>query len=143
MTVGIRRTGRERALQALYLLEQNAALSPAEALEAAWSASDDEGPKEAEAHDFGLALVEGVQAHRAEIDELLQAHSQNWRVDRMQRVDRNVLRLGIYELKWRPDIPRKVSINEAVELGKTFSNEASSAFINGLLDTIAATLHKE
>ena len=60
----------------------------------------------------------------------------------MQRIDRNVLRIGVFELKHLPDIPRKVTINEAVELAKNFGNEASSAFINGLLDRIAATVGK-
>ena len=60
----------------------------------------------------------------------------------MQRIDRNVLRIGVYELKFLDDVPKKVTINEAVELAKTFGNEASSAFINGLLDRIAATLNK-
>jgi N utilization substance protein B len=86
--------------------------------------------------------VEGVQGHREEIDQLIERHSHNWRLDRMSRIDRNVLRLGIFELKYRPDIPRKVTINEAVELGKNFGTEESSAFVNGLLDRVAVALNK-
>jgi N utilization substance protein B len=83
-----------------------------------------------------------VQEHNAEIDALIESHSHNWRVDRMARIDRNVLRLAIYELKYRSDIPRNVTLNEAIELGKIFGAEGSSAFINGLLDKIAAALEK-
>ncbi len=135
--MGARRLGRERALQALYQLEQDPNAAPLAALEAAWTAHDDEGPKDPAADGFARKLVEGVRAHGADIDQLIESHSHNWRLDRMQRIDRNVLRIGVFELKYLADIPRKVTINEAVELAKTFGNEASSAFINGLLDRIA------
>ncbi|AKQ65219.1 Transcription termination protein NusB [Myxococcus hansupus] len=139
--MGARRTGRERALQALYQLEMSNATT-AEALESAWSAAD-EGPKrDPDAVKFARELAEGVSSHRDEIDQLIERHSHNWRLDRMSRIDRNVLRLGIFELKYRPDIPRKVTINEAVELGKNFGTEESSAFVNGLLDRVASALNK-
>jgi N utilization substance protein B len=138
--MGARRTGRERALQALYQLEMSLA-TVAEALESAWAAAE-EPKRDPDAVKFARELVEGVQAHRDEIDELIERHSHNWRLDRMSRIDRNVLRLGIFELKYRPDIPRKVSINEAVELGKNFGTEESSAFVNGLLDRVAVALNK-
>ena len=140
--MGSRRTARERALQALYQLDMAANASPAEALESAWSASADEAPRDDSAHAFALELVEGVRNQLADIDALIEQHSHNWRLDRMSKIDRNVLRLGIFELKYRADIPRKVTINEAVELGKTFGNEESSAFINGLLDRVAVALDK-
>jgi N utilization substance protein B len=140
--MGARHLGRERALQALYQLEQDTRLDAKAALEAAWNASDDEGPREAQADQFALEIVSGVRDHLAEIDQLIETHSTNWRIDRMHRIDRNVLRIGIFELKYRQDIPRKVTINEAVELGKTFGNEASSAFINGLLDRVAGVVEK-
>jgi N utilization substance protein B len=73
---------------------------------------------------------------------MIEHHSHNWRVDRMSRIDRNVLRLGIYELAHRADIPKKVTLNEAVELGKVFGSQESSAFINGLLDRVATALGK-
>ena len=139
--MGARRMGRERALQALYQLEQDAKLTAAQALESSWQASDDE-PRDAEAHAFAVELVEGVRKHLTTIDALLEDNSHNWRVDRMQRIDRNVLRIGVFELLHRPEIPRKVTLNEAVELGKIFGNEASSAFINGLLDKVAAAVDK-
>jgi N utilization substance protein B len=139
--MGARRTGRERALQALYQLEM-APGTPAEALASAWSASAEEGKPDPDAVRFAQELVDGVRAHQAEIDELIEKHSHNWRLDRMSRIDRNVLRLGVFELKYRPDIPKKVSINEAVELGKNFGTEESSAFVNGLLDRVAVALGK-
>jgi N utilization substance protein B len=83
-----------------------------------------------------------VRAKLAELDAVIEQHSHNWRVDRMSRIDRNVLRLGAYELLHRPDVPKKVSLNEAVELGKKYGNEESSAFINGLLDKIARGVDK-
>ncbi len=139
--MGARRTGRERALQALYQLEM-APGTPAEALASAWSASAEEGKPDPDAVRFAQELVDGVRAHQAEIDELIEKHSHNWRLDRMSRIDRNVLRLGVFELKYRPDIPKQVSLNEAVELGKNFGTEESSAFVNGLLDRVAAALGK-
>lgn len=141
--MGARRVGRERALQALYQLEQDPKVSPAQALEASWVASsDDDAPRDREAHAFAMELVDGVQAHRAAIDALLEKHSHNWRVDRMSRIDRNILRIGVFELLHLADVPRKVTINEAVELGKAFGNEDSSAFINGMLDRIATAVDK-
>jgi N utilization substance protein B len=139
--MGARRTGRERALQALYQMEMSA-LVPEEALEAAWNAEPQAGPPETEARRFALDLVQGVVEHRDEIDGLIESHSHNWRLDRMARIDRNVLRLAVFELKWRQDIPKKVTLNEAVELGKAFGTEASSAFVNGLLDRIALAVEK-
>lgn len=139
--MGARRTGRERALQALYQMEMSA-LIPQEALETAWNAEPEPGPPDLESRRFALELVEGVVEHREEIDGLIETHSHNWRLDRMARIDRNVLRLAVFELKWRPDIPKKVTLNEAVELGKAFGSEASSAFVNGLLDRIALAVEK-
>ena len=139
--MGARRTGRERALQALYQLEMTPG-SIGDALESAWAAAE-EARKEPEAVKFARELVDGVMDHRAEIDRLIEQHSHNWRLDRMGRIDRNVLRLGVFELKYRPDIPKKVSLNEAVELGKNFGTEESSAFVNGLLDRVAAALGKQ
>jgi transcription antitermination protein NusB len=140
--VGARRVGRERALQALFQLEQDGNGSAEAALEAAWSASDDDGARDGEAHAFALSLVTGVRSELGALDGLLEQHSHNWRVDRMQRIDRNVLRLGAYELLHCPDIPKRVTLNEAIELAKRFGNEDSAAFINGLLDRVAAGVEK-
>jgi transcription antitermination protein NusB len=140
--MGARRTARERALQALYELDVQSQIAAADALEQAWVASDDEGPRDESAHTFALELVQGVRKELEVLDGLIESHSTNWRIDRMSRIDRNVLRLGVYELKYRPDIPRKVTLNEAVELGKKFGSEDSSSFINGLLDKVAQALGK-
>jgi len=139
--MGARRTARERALQALYQLE----VSPGavdDALSAAWAAEPEAGRPDPESEQFARELVEGVRSHLLDIDALIETHSHNWRLDRMSRIDRNVLRLAVFELKFRPDIPRKVSLNEGVELGKRFGTEESSAFINGLLDRVALSLGK-
>ena len=140
--MGARRIGRERALQALYQMEQDARVEAQGALDAAWTAHDDEGPRDPAADVFAKELIAGVKLHQPELDAIIEEHSHNWRLDRMQRIDRNVLRIGVFELKYLVDIPRKVTINEAVELAKNFGNEASSAFINGLLDRIAITVSK-
>ena len=78
-------------------------------------------------------LVEGVQAHRARIDELLADHSRGWALDRMPAVDRNILRIGAYELLWQDQVPDPVAIDEAVQLARDLSTEGSPAFVNGLL----------
>jgi N utilization substance protein B len=140
--LGARRLGRERALQALYQLENDTKLGSQGALDAAWTAHDDEGPRDPAADTFARELIAGVQRNLVDIDKMIEDHSHNWRLDRMQRIDRNVLRIGVFELKHLKEIPRKVTINEAVELAKTFGNEASSSFINGLLDRIAGTVNK-
>jgi N utilization substance protein B len=88
-------------------------------------------------------LVLGVAAHLEELDSLIVRYSEHWRLERMAAVDRNLLRLAIYELLYRPDIPAKVVINEAVELAKKYGTEASGAFVNGLLDRIRLSLGRE
>lgn len=87
---------------------------------------------------FVRRLVCGVWDHREEIDRQIERFSHKWRVDRMDRVDRNILRMGVFELLWCDDIPMRVAINEAVELGKKYgSSEDSKGFINAILDRIA------
>lgn len=139
--MGARRTARERALQALYQVDM-AKASADDALQSAWGSEPEQGAPEPEAQTFASELVRGVIEHSQEIDALIETHSRNWRLDRMARIDRNVLRLAIYELKYRDDVPRNVTLNEAIELGKMFGAEGSSAFINGLLDRIAGALGK-
>ena len=91
--------------------------------------------------DFAFELARGTHDHREEVDTLIKRFSENWKLERMPTVDRNILRLAIYELLYRPDIPAKVSINEAVDLGKKYGSEDSGSFINGILDRIR--LHLE
>ncbi|HEX7488531.1 MAG TPA: transcription antitermination factor NusB, partial [Anaeromyxobacteraceae bacterium] len=97
-------------------------------------------PVEREVMQVAEELVRGVARHRRELDAAIEAVSQNWRLDRMARVDRNVLRLATFELLHRDDVPVKVAINEAIELGKKFGSESSGAFINGILDRVAGAL---
>ena len=141
--MGARRTGRERALQALYQLEMGS-LEPEAALEVAWASEPEEGTDkaQADARAFARDLVDGVRSHQEEIDRLIEEHSHNWRLDRMALDDRNVIRKAVYELRFREDIQKKVTLNEAVEQGKRFGTEESSAFINGLLDRIALAVAK-
>jgi N utilization substance protein B len=134
-----RRTkARERALQALYQIDV-AAEGIDEALAAFWRSFE---PVEREVKELAEVLVRGVAEHRRQVDEAIEDASANWRLDRMARVDRNVLRLAVYELL-RTDVPVKVVINEAIELGKKFGSESSGAFVNGVLDKVAAGLPAE
>lgn len=85
----------------------------------------------------------GVWTHRAEIDDLIRRAAENWRIERMARVDRNILRLGAFEIGLSRDVPYVVAINEAVELGKRFGSEDSGAFINGILDKISRITNRK
>lgn len=134
-----RHTARERALQALYQIDLTQADASA-ALSDAVAAGDS---IDAKTREFARTLVEGVVAHLAELDALIQKHSTNWRVERMPKIDRNVLRLAVYELQFDPETPAKVVLNEAIELGKAFGTEDSSAFINGILDKVAQELGRK
>jgi N utilization substance protein B len=82
---------------------------------------------------YTATLVEGVEAHRARIDDLLSTYSVGWTIDRMPPVDRNVLRLGVYELLWEDDVPDAVAVSEAVALVRELSTDDSPTFVNGLL----------
>ena len=84
-------------------------------------------------NDYTVELVEGVAAQGARIDEILAEYAEGWSLDRMPDVDRAVLRLGVYELLWRADVPDAVAIDEAVELAKTLSTDESPKFVNGVL----------
>ncbi len=86
---------------------------------------------------FAWELVFGAWSRQAELDEALGSFSRNWRVERMGKVEAAILRLALFELMYRPDVPAKAAINEAVELSKQFGDEASRAFINGILDAAA------
>ena len=92
---------------------------------------------------FSRELVLGVCERKEELDRLIRASSQHWRLERMSRVDRAILRLGAFEILAMADIPSKVSIDEAVELGKTYGTEESGGFINGVLDNIYNKLKQE
>jgi len=87
---------------------------------------------------YAAELVRGVAVHQARIDELISQYAEGWTLDRMPAVDRNILRIGVYELLWAEDVPDAVAINEAVLLAQDLSTDASPAFVNGLLARIAA-----
>jgi N utilization substance protein B len=93
--------------------------------------------------DFCLRLLRGVVQHCSSIDKLIQEHADNWRLERMPLVDRNILRIAIYEMLYEDDIPCSVSINEAIELAKVYGSSDSSKFINGVLGNIAICLLKD
>ncbi|HET7753265.1 MAG TPA: transcription antitermination factor NusB [Anaeromyxobacteraceae bacterium] len=130
-----RTKARERAIQALYQIDV-AATDLDEALARFWRSFE---PVEREVQVVAEQLVRGVAAHRREIDDAIESVSTHWRLDRMAKVDRNVLRLAVFELR-SSDVPVKVVINEAIELGKKYGSESSGAFVNGVLDKIAQSL---
>ena len=91
-------------------------------------------------NDYTITLVEGVTTHRARIDAILADYAEGWTVDRMPDVDRAVLRLGVYELLWRDDVPEAVAIDEAVELAKELSTDDSPRFVNGVLGAVSGRI---
>jgi N utilization substance protein B len=129
--VGARSQARKRALDVLY--ESDLRGADVVATLAARLAEADP-PISA----YAVELVEGVTAHRKRIDELLMAYAEGWTLERMPPVDRNVLRIGIYELLWRADVPDAVVLDEAVELAKRLSTDSSPGFVNGLLARLLA-----
>ncbi|HEU5057524.1 MAG TPA: transcription antitermination factor NusB [Kofleriaceae bacterium] len=141
MAAGVRRKGRAYALQVLYALDLNDAAAPVAAV------ADYAGLFELDVDppslDFAGQLVATVRERLGEIDDVIQSASRNWRLERMSRVDRNILRLAAAELRHFPDVPVKVAINEAVELAKRFGTSDSPAFVNGILDRIAHQLRRD
>lgn len=133
-----RRAGRAFALQLLYAGDGDSSKDLANSA-GAW-ASEFELEVDSDAEAFAQSLVAAAAARANDIDELVSTASKNWRLDRMSRVDRNILRLGACELMAFADVPVKVVINEAVELAKRFGTAESSAFVNGVLDRVAAAL---
>jgi len=127
-----RTRGRELALQLLYMVDARGD----EALLGVDDFLQHEAPDEPEAHEFARQLLSGTLDHQVEIDKVISAAAQNWNLRRMALVDRNILRMAVYEMLHVQDIPAKVSINEAIEMGKRFSTQQSGAFINGILDRI-------
>jgi N utilization substance protein B len=127
-----RSRGREVALQVLYQLEQNQEVSDSEIHGFIQRRLLDDR----KLSDFTEGLIAGVRAHRTQIDTMISEVAENWRLDRMAAIDRNVLRLGAYEMLFCPEVPAKVAINEALELAKRYSTGQSSRFVNGILDRV-------
>lgn len=132
LAMGARTSSRQAALQMLFGIEVSAT-SPETAIQDFWR----EFEGDPEGRSYSDEMVRGVVSNLAQVDMLIRAASTNWRIERMTRVDRNLLRLAAWEILFRPDIPRAVILDEAVELAKQFGGEDSSAFVNGVLDRIA------
>ena len=148
--MGTRRRAREFALQMLYQLDVQDQLSDEQAIGMFWKNFTATAEAEASAmadlgeiQPFAEKLVRGVREHLAELDNQIQNASKNWRLERMARVDRNLLRLALYELKFVDDVPAKVAINEAIEIAKRYGTSESSAFVNGILDRCREELGKK
>lgn len=128
-----RHLSRQLAMQSLYAWDFNGRAG--EVSEFAKEQINNAG-SEIKESEFVLQLAEGVVKQLSQIDEVIVKHAPEWPIDQISVVDRNVLRLGIYELSFLKEVPPKVAINEAVELAKTFGGEASGKFVNGVLGTI-------
>ena len=127
-----RTLAREYALQILYQHEMNPE-DLGKALETFWKGQEKSSK---EVRDFAEAIVKGTLEHRPEIDRIISKYADNWELHRMAAVDRNIMRLASYEILYRDDIPPKVTINEAVNMAKKFSQIDSGKFVNGILDKI-------
>ncbi len=134
--MGIRRKGRELALQALYQIEitGDASLRAVDSFFGHFDGS-------VEAKDFARRLVSGVLIHKDEIDRLIREAAENWKISRMAKVDLTILRMASYEMLFCPDIPINVSMDEAIEIGKRYGSGESATFINGVLDQVAIASH--
>jgi len=97
---------------------------------------------ELEVKAFAEGLVEGVMRERAGLDRIISGSADHWRIERMAVVDRNILRLAVYELAWLPDTPPVVVLDEAIEVGKKFGSEQSGSFINGILDAVRKRIER-
>ena len=130
--MGTRRKSRELALQALYQgeLAGQAGLLDFEEFCAHFQVNKKAIP-------YAKKLLGGVQGKKEEIDQLISRYAENWRLERMSVIDRNILRLAVYELRYQDDVPTSVAINEAVEIAKRYSTDDSGPFINGILDAMA------
>lgn len=127
---GKRRHAREMAIQMLYQRDLGGS-----SLEQIFS-SFDVGDQDLEPFAHARQLVEGTLGDRESIDELIQLHAENWRLERMPTIDRNILRLAVYEMLHDDSVPKVVVVDEAIELAKKFGSEDSGRFVNGLLDGI-------
>ena len=150
-----RRGERALAFQVLYGISFSPATTIGDLREAYWQTPDNAAQLEAaldmQAKEgrsgetlypsgFAWELVEGVWRHCAELDVIIGRHSRKWRVDRMGRIEAALLRLAVFEMLYRSDVPAKVAINEALELGKQFGDQNACGFINGILDSVVHEL---
>ena len=131
--MGLRREARELALQMLYAIDTNQSTPLFETLQIFREEQTEIVPA---VREFAEELVRGVLGRLETIDETIKERSKNWSLSRMPRVDLNVMRLAAFELMFRSDIPKKVSINEAIEIARKFGDKESPSFVNGILDEI-------
>jgi transcription antitermination protein NusB len=136
--MGTRRLSREQALQALFYMDMHRGPVVEDPVGQFCCSFARDKPTQP----FFHRLVDGVQENRKKIDTLIERYSSNWKLSRMSCVDRNVLRIAVFELLFCDDIPFKVSINEAIDVGKRFGTDESGAFINGILDSIRLDMEK-
>jgi transcription antitermination protein NusB len=136
--MGARHSGREAALQMLFQMEGSGTTSE-QTIALYWRNFDGEP----EGREYSDSALRGVADSLEALDKQITAASAHWRIERMARVDRNILRLGTWELTARLDIPRAVILDEAVELAKAYGTEESSAFVNGVLNKIAELLGRK
>ncbi len=129
--MGIRSRARMSCLQMLYQVEVGK-VEPAYALDDYFS----KGEYPCQHKDFSKFLIMGVSDNLADLDKIISAHAKNWNISRMAIVDKNILRMGVFELLYTKDIPPRVTINECVELAKKFGDTDSPKFINGILDSV-------
>jgi N utilization substance protein B len=133
--MGMRHKGRELALQALYQLDMTG-----DASEKALGDLCDSFESSPSTRRFARQLVSGVCERRTELDELIAAATENWRLERLSRIDAVVMRLAIHEMTAAPALPVEIAINEAVELARKFGGTESARFVNGILDEVAGRL---
>lgn len=136
--MGARHSGREAALKMLFQMEASG--DDAERTIALFWRNFDEEP---EGREYADDALRGIGAALADVDAQITKASTHWRIERMARVDRNVLRLGAWELMRRADVPRAVVLDEAVELAKSYGTEESGAFVNGVLNRVAESLGRK
>jgi transcription antitermination protein NusB len=137
-----RHRARETAVQMLYQWEVGRA-SMDDVLQTFWAHPPEGTPLTEELRGFATSLAAGTAEHVAKLDPLIAEAAEHWRIERMNVLDRLILRLAVYEFLYEPDTPGKVIINEALELARSFSADDSVGFINGILDAIRRTLSRE
>ena len=141
--MGMRRRAREIALQILYQEDVQPELAADVALTRFYASFSDDAAGRAtaiapEVREHADRLVRGVAEHLVDVDATITNASRNWRIERMARVDRNLLRLAVYEMRFCDDVPDKVAINEAIEIAKRYGAQESPSFVNGILDRVLA-----
>jgi transcription antitermination protein NusB len=134
--MGIRRKSRELAMQALFFMDTRGPSK--ERLQLFCRCQ----PPSKTTYSFFITLVEGVLVNLTHLDRSIEQYSSNWKISRMSCVDRNILRIGVFEMLFCDDIPHKVTINEAIDIGKKYGTDESGAFINGILDSVRLAFGK-